>query len=339
MMLNSSCRSINLSGNGAVTNEGWPPSRLLEVLRGPCSTLTALDVSSNGLRDDGCAALVDAIAEGSRAQSTPIVQLGLGGNRASFRTSRAVAEWLERPGCALEHLRMAWNELAASAAELLGALSTNASLRSLDLSWCGVEESGAVAIGVALRSNTALQTLTLAHNRIGPYGAVAAADGLSRNASLKSVDFSFNPLGQVGVGALHEGVRRADLEVLLQASAPTFSDEQRCKLDESCPGGFYDVRLERPYDRWLLKRCVEITGKPSDGSARLHSRRLLNLVVDGEQMANVQPSASTIEGWRSRGTASFDVNGGTPPLMLFPVELDLSIVKERQVMLLLMTSR
>ena len=52
--------------------------------------------------------------EGSRAQSTPIVQLGLGGNRASFRTSRAVAEWLERPGCALEHLRMAWNELAAS---------------------------------------------------------------------------------------------------------------------------------------------------------------------------------------------------------------------------------
>ena len=70
------------------------------------------------------------------------------------------------------------------------------------LSWCGLEERVACALGIVLRRNDTLRKLDLSHNGIGPEGALAIASALSANLTLTDVDLSWNPLGERGVAAL-----------------------------------------------------------------------------------------------------------------------------------------
>lgn len=261
-------------------------------------------------------------------------------------------------------LKLSWSQLQAHAARLLAALATNNSLETLDLSWSGVDESGAVALGPALRANRKLNDLDLSHNNVGPWGAVAAANGLEHNETLSRCDLSSNPLGAQGIAVLLAKGSRNDRELLLHQAAPALGNEQRPMFDETEPGGHYKLDLDRPYDRWLLERSIELSKQPpqttaAGGGSSSHplspstdrstekekvpraTRRAYNLIVGGESLPDEALQAALVEEssplagggmlatWH--GQSSVDVDHVAHPLMLVTMNLDLSNIRDRSV--------
>ena len=78
----------------------------------------------------------------------------------------------------------------------------NPFLTSLNLSFCGIDDSIAVTLAAALETNTALIDLDVSHNRLGAAAASAVADALVKNSSLLSLRIGFNPLGYEGTMAI-----------------------------------------------------------------------------------------------------------------------------------------
>ena len=94
------------------------------------------------------------------------------------------------------------------------------------------------------------------------------------------------------------------------------------------------LKLGRPYDRWLLETCVESTAVPTAGTPCTHSRRMHNLTVGGKRHKDGwRPPPSLIDTWR--GACSLDINSVDEPLMLVPVQLDLSRSLDRRTATLL----
>ena len=125
-----------------------------------------------------------------------------------------------------------------------------AQVRELDVSWCGIEEAGAVQLGVALRVNRSLTSLHAAHNRIEASGAVVLTDGLAHNHSLTSLDLSHNPIGDLGVQSLMARAGRPGRHLTLGRPPPTVRrvpTATRPMLNEAALGGHYCVNLARPY--------------------------------------------------------------------------------------------
>eukprot|EP00966_Prymnesium_polylepis_P167979 3883800-Prymnesium_polylepis.1 len=102
----------------------------------------------------------------------------------------------------------------AGVTALFGAVATNATLSSLNLSSNGVGIAGCAAISNTLRVNTALESLNLSSNqlcedkawfKLGPRtskGIVNIAKGLRTNKALRSLDLSDNELADAGVVAI-----------------------------------------------------------------------------------------------------------------------------------------
>ena len=287
LRVNSKCQDLNVSGNGASSEYGAPPSELCALLASYDNALLALDLSSNNLDDSGCAECVRALIKGyqlENGQRCPLAELNLGGNRAAKGTATALKELLEMDTCKLEALRLSWSMLGIYGEWILLALKDNKSLQLLDVSWCGIEEAGAIAIGTAMRTNETLTSLDVSHNRIGPWGAEALADGLAFNSHLKYIDLSANPLGKAGVDALVSRGAQIGRTLHLQKVGAGWlleSEDSRPRVDESQPGGHFKLNLDQPYDRFLLDRCVDQSRLPSDGSPRDHSRRTHNAVRRG----------------------------------------------------------
>ena len=330
LITNPSIMLVDLGGNGASDDKALPPPALLRLLRSTSLSLTALDFSSNNLRDHGCAAIGKAIAEGVAGgdQVRRLGTLALGGNQAGALGAKALAECLMLPDCGLTTLNLSWSVLQGSSSELIGALSSNTRLHTLDISWCGVEEAGAVQIGTILRTNATLTSLDVRRNRIETYGALAVADGLANNSTLTKLDLSFNPLGQLGVTTLLARGTRPGRTLGLESVAASIRPAPiRSTLDEQRPGGHYKIDLARPYDRWLVNRCVAITGKPEDGSPRTHKRRMIGVFLEGERLKDTSPRPPVIESWKRRGELNFDINAvpaeGEGRKALVPVDLEL----------------
>ena len=62
---------------------------------------------------------------------------------------------------------------------------TNGSLQSLDLSWNGLENDGAMQLGEMLSINLGLRSLNLTNTRTGTDGSLVLAEGLKAR-TLKS---------------------------------------------------------------------------------------------------------------------------------------------------------
>lgn len=66
-------------------------------------------------------------------------------------------------------------------------MQDNGTLETVDLSWNGFADNGAVGIGLALKTNVSLTVLDLSANRIGPIGIGGLARGLEENTTLREL--------------------------------------------------------------------------------------------------------------------------------------------------------
>lgn len=82
------------------------------------------------------------------------------------------------------------------------ALTTNAALTVLDLSYNCLQPRGATALAAGLKANATLQRLLLAHNGVGDVGAAALLDACKANTRLAELDLGANNIGVAGMTAI-----------------------------------------------------------------------------------------------------------------------------------------
>jgi serine/threonine protein kinase/Leucine-rich repeat (LRR) protein len=264
-------------------------------------TLTLLNLSSNPFGDVGLEALAAGVAR-SRSLSALLLRNiaplrsgagGVGGLHALVESlaSRTSA------GLPLGRLVLSDNSLSlAHCRALADAISPHppcASLRTLELDNCSIDDSGARLLARALRGNTSLHELSLRANRFSDLSSWAHA--VRRNGTLRRLDLGECPIGGGGGGGAagkvqHHGVRalgdalaanHALRELLLDGNTMMSQDDvlelalplawnvglDRCAVSRTDPA--WSARLAREYagdDRPLALRLL---AKPTKRAAQV----------------------------------------------------------------------
>ena len=166
------------------------------------SSITHLDLSSNNLGN--CAA--DAIAyvlAGSERNDCKLKVLDLSETRLGYAASDKIFAAMTR-NSSLESLLMPRNPIGSLPNPALAHLiSDNLTLRTLDLTGCGLRSNGAAAIGEGLAKNHSLKVLLIGSNAFEVMTPQeeqieAFASGLSRNSALTVLDLSNNRITDRG---------------------------------------------------------------------------------------------------------------------------------------------
>lgn len=133
-------------------------------------------------------------------------------NRLDDSAGKHIAEMLQA-NKGLIKIDLAFNAFGPKTAAGIGAaLTTNSSLRSLNLEdnpitdW-GQDFSGIVALGNALTQNTSLTSLNLWHIHVGGEGGKALALGLSQNNTLMCLEFSCDMIPGTEESLIMEKIR------------------------------------------------------------------------------------------------------------------------------------
>jgi hypothetical protein len=196
--------------------------------------LTALDLSSNSLKDEGASAVCEAIQSN---KETKLSSLNFKDNGIGPVGANAVAAMVAVTG-ALTSLDLSSNQLcgldrtcyfgcgtytAEGITAIADALRVNGALTALDLSSSDLKDEGVCAVCEAIQSNkeTKLASLNFKNNGIGPGGANAVAAMVAVTGGLTSINLSgnqlcgiYNYLGElrgtytaVGIAAIAEALR------------------------------------------------------------------------------------------------------------------------------------
>ncbi|XP_031549260.1 leucine-rich repeat-containing protein 74B-like [Actinia tenebrosa] len=125
--------------------------------------------------------------------------LDLSGNRVGKPGLTALGEMLEF-NVNLKELNLSGCQIQAGsdAEAFVSSLCVNSQLKSLNLSYNEIGDSGAIRLGPVLVNNQSLTFLDISWNNIRSAGAEALCRGLSRNTSLTELDLSWNGLGNFG---------------------------------------------------------------------------------------------------------------------------------------------
>eukprot|EP00042_Codosiga_hollandica_P024001 m.98285 g.98285 ORF g.98285 m.98285 type:complete len:666 (+) comp51393_c0_seq1:27-2024(+) len=142
---------------------------------------SALNLADTLLGDEGCMMFCVALKENAMLES-----LNLSQNNIRFRGMQAIANLL-RINSSISELFLEWNSLGSlesSLGELADALSTNTTLRLLDLRNNQINHTAAGQLATALKSNKALSVLDLRWNNLGALGGRALLAALEVNSTL-----------------------------------------------------------------------------------------------------------------------------------------------------------
>ena len=141
---------------------------LCRSIRHKGGALTSLNLSGNKIGDAGCVALAKLLSPPATTATGAQAQLGNSSTIASSSDGPAESDESEGIGP-----------------------SSMLALKSLDLSWNGIQSQGAVALIDAIASNSSLQTLDLSWNAVGSKAdmtsrpvAAALSDALTKNDTL-----------------------------------------------------------------------------------------------------------------------------------------------------------
>jgi Ran GTPase-activating protein (RanGAP) involved in mRNA processing and transport len=168
------------------------------------TTLQRLGLSGCRLDDQGISFLANALA----TRNTSTLELNLRRNVISSAGVRALVEAMKT----FTKLSLAFNPTKCEGATILAnALGRDAmpSLKRLDLTDCGIDDDGFVALVSALVQNTSLQILNLRGNHFCERGFMALAESLPNIKGLQQIDFNVNRIFQpTTVPLLPEGFRK-----------------------------------------------------------------------------------------------------------------------------------
>ena len=154
----------------------------------------------------GVQALSDALSSGKAV----LTELNLANNNLGVEGAKALADALKSGRAVLTHLDLSQNNLTNHGTDMSGILaiaealkSGSAVLEKLVLDGNSIEDEGAVALGEALTSNKSLKELELFHCNIGTEGGKALAAALD-TAVLTKLDAGLNNLGDEGKKVLRD---------------------------------------------------------------------------------------------------------------------------------------
>jgi len=168
--------------------------------------LTALNLSSNSLKDEGVNAVCEAIQSN---KETKLASLNFSYNSIGPVGANAVAAMVAVTG-ALTKLSLAQNFLKeAGTKAICEALEQNTTLKELDIS--GGDHgsntggsAGAKHVAKMVRVNGGLTALNLSYNRLQDEGVSAVCEAIQSNKETKlaSLNFGDNGIGPVGANAV-----------------------------------------------------------------------------------------------------------------------------------------
>jgi len=217
---NSSLKALDLNASqtsgGVIGPQG---AQYLADMLSVNGALTALNLSSNYLGDEGVSAVCEAIQSN---KETKLASLHMGKNRFGPVGAKSVAAMVAVTGvltsinlsnnvlCGVEH----WGQgiyTVEGITAIADALRVNGALTSLAISNNRMGDDGVKPICEALKQNSSLKALDLnasqtSGGEIGPQGAQYLADLLSVNGALTSVDLGGNKLGDEGWGAIFAAI-------------------------------------------------------------------------------------------------------------------------------------
>lgn len=160
----------------------------------------------------------------------------------------------------LKFLDLSWNFIRLeSAITLADSLLTNKRLHTLILAYNGFGDLPTQYIGQALKTNTSMTYLDLSYNSINPKSATVIANALIHNDYMCNLVLDGNTLGNVGAQALVAAVQRAsgDSRVLrIGFSNCDCTQEAKEVFNASNPSGTYTVDLSEPYGQMVAEECL-----------------------------------------------------------------------------------
>ena len=185
---------------------------------GVTGVLTALDLSSNYLKDEGVSAVCEAIQSN---KETKLASLNFRQNNIGPVGANALAAMVAVTG-SLTSINLSENNLTnysllygrdmAGITELAAALGVNGSLTSVELrgNQLGDEGWGAIFAAICSNKDSKIMSMDASHHNIGPAGGklIAKALRMSVTGTLTSLDLSSNQL--CGVNSWGSGTYTAD---------------------------------------------------------------------------------------------------------------------------------
>jgi Ran GTPase-activating protein (RanGAP) involved in mRNA processing and transport len=181
--------------------------------------LTALNFSTNSLKDEGVHAVCEAIQSN---KETKLASLNFSFNSIGPVGANAVAAMVAVTG-GLTSLNLSSNDIGGywdgqektlvltpeGPKAIADAFLVNGALTALDLSYNSLKDEGVHAVCEAIQSNkeTKLASLNFKNNGIGPGGANAVAAMVAVTGTLTALDLSSNRLKDEGVSAVCEAIQ------------------------------------------------------------------------------------------------------------------------------------
>eukprot|EP00760_Papus_ankaliazontas_P028437 PhM_4_TR3711/c0_g1_i1/m.12240 len=151
------------------------------------SNIRVLELRSSRIGMTGAPHIARAIA-----RHPTLEYVGLGHNHLSSHGAADIIRVLMHEESAITGLDLQWNDVADSAAKVLGdALAVNRTLVSINLDRNRIRSEGTLAICDGLAKNTTLQNLSMAWNRVR-VGAEHFGSALRQNKSLLTLNFASN---------------------------------------------------------------------------------------------------------------------------------------------------
>ena len=214
--------SINLSGNGQITDESEGTG--LQSLLGPGvlnhTGVVSLDLSSTGIGPATVGALVEYLVGSGTLQN-----LNLSGNSLQSMGMWNLVDGLTRRSF-LTSLNLRSTSLGDGGARAIGlSLSSTATkLLRLDIADNNITDVGFAAVVAGMAHNASLQELAVFHNRIGNSSAKKAAVCLAATSTvctLVKLDLRWNPISDSSIlASIEDGLVRNRLEKTVVPTSP-----------------------------------------------------------------------------------------------------------------------
>ncbi|XP_028420839.1 NACHT, LRR and PYD domains-containing protein 3-like isoform X3 [Perca flavescens] len=237
----SDLRELNLSYN-YLKDQGV--ELLSDWLRKPQCKLEILSLRSCWLTAASCRTLTSVLSD-----SSDLRQLNLSNNNLKDQGVGLLSDWLQKPQCRLEILKLSSCMLTGRCCENISSvlISKSSGLEELDLSGNNLLDSGVELLSHGLKSpNCKLQRLHLKNCMLTAASCRSLSLAFSKSSDLKELNLSYNKLEVQGVKLLTDWLRKTQcrLEILRLSFCTESCCESLASALESNPSHLRELTLD-----------------------------------------------------------------------------------------------